>query len=234
MQSTIFASRAVTSEVRVMNFQHVGEALRYFENYWPLLGVDVLDDVDEGMLLASNEGRLRFVDAILNTLIEGQLDVPEAVILGGLSAIVDTTATILPYSIFAEDVPTWLRADVLSKMHTVFAEIFARRCDQTLASRATAPQSPWNQLCFMWWELLPRHGVPSEVFLEETDIAIVRLIGASLKVDHIACKESALHGLALWYAARPDDVRREIDKNAYFIPPALSDYALAARVGNLQ
>lgn len=217
-----------------MNFQHVGEALRYFENYWPLLGVDVLDDVDEGMLLASNEGRLRFVDAILNTLIEGQLDVPEAVILGGLSAIIDTTATILPYSIFAEDVPTWLRADVLSKMHTVFAENFARRCDQTLASRATAPQSPWNQLCFMWWELLPRHGVPSEVFLEETDIAIVRLIGASLKVDHIACKESALHGLALWYAARPDDVRREIDKNACFIPPALSDYALAARVGNLQ
>ncbi len=217
-----------------MNFQHVGEALRYFENYWPVLGVDVRDDIDEGMLLASNEGRLRFVDAILNTLIEGQFDVPEAVILGGLSAIVDTTATILPYSIFAEDVPTWLRADVLSKMHTVFAEIFARRCDQTLANRATAPQSPWNQLCFLWWELLPRHGVPSEIFLEETDIAIVRLIGASLKVEHIACKESALHGLALWYAARPDDVRREIDKNACFIPPALSDYALAARVGNLQ
>lgn len=217
-----------------MSFQHVGEALRYFENYWPVLGVDVRDDIDEGVLLASNEGRLRFVDAILSALIEGQLDVPEAVMLGGLSAIVDTTATILPYSIFAEDVPMWLRADVLNKMHTVFAEIFVRRCGQTLASRAIAPQSPWNQLCFMWWELLPRHGVPFESFLEETDIVIVRLIGALLKLDHLACKESALHGLALWFAARPDDVRREIDKNACFIPPVLSDYALAARAGNLQ
>ncbi len=234
MQSTSFASRVVTSEVRTMSFQQVAEALRYFEKYWPVLGVDVSDGIDEAMLLASNEGRLRFVDAILNALIEGQFDVLEAVILGGLRAIVDTTATMLPYSIFAEDVPASLRADVLGKMYTVFAEIFARRCDQTLASRAVAPRSPWNQLCFMWWELLPRHGVPSEAFLEETDLAIVRLIGATLDVNHIACKESALHGLALWYAARPDDVRRAIDKNACFIPLALSDYALAARAGNLQ
>ncbi|MFD2423647.1 hypothetical protein ACFSUI_05420 [Ralstonia solanacearum] len=66
-----------------MSFQHVVEALRYFEKYWPVLGADVSDGIDEAMLLASNEGRLRFVDAILNALIEGQFDVPEAVILGG-------------------------------------------------------------------------------------------------------------------------------------------------------
>ncbi|MEF9387451.1 hypothetical protein V4890_17765 [Ralstonia solanacearum species complex bacterium KE056] len=217
-----------------MDIQHVVDALNYFVEYQPLLGVEFSNDFDECVLLASDEARLQFVDAMLDAIVVGHSRVPERVALGGLRAIVDSSATMLPYSLFAEGVPSHLRTAVLTKMHAVFVEIFPQRCERLLAHRAAAPLPPWNLLCFMWWELLPRHGVPPVTFLAETDLTILQLMGSVLKVDHVACKEAALHGLALWQAARPGDVQGLIDRYAAYIPETLQDYALAAKTGSIQ
>ena len=218
-----------------MSIQYVDGALRHFLRHLPLLGVASSNDIDECILLATDEGRLRFVDAVLNAVVGEQLNGDsEAVALGGLRAIIDPAATMLSYSIFAEGVPTGLRSSVFIKMHSVFAEVFARRCDPILAHRATSPLSPWNQLCFMWWETLPRHGVPTVPFLVKTDLALLELMGRVLEVDHVACKEAALHGLALWQAGRPDEVRSVIEEHASAIPLVLQEYALAAKAGYLQ
>ncbi len=217
-----------------MDFQHINDALSYFSKHQPLLEVGDSADFDECMLPVSDESRLRFIDAMLDAIVSEKSTVPERIALGGLRAVVDTTATMLPYSLFAEGVPGHLRTSVLAKMYVVFAKIFPQRCALILAHRASDPISPWNLLCFMWWELLPRHGVPPLTFLEETDLAILGLMESVLQVDHVACKESALHGLGLWKAARPDDVRRAIDRQAEHIPTVLQQYALAAKDGGIQ
>ena len=191
-------------------------------------------DIDECILLASNEGRLRFVDALFNAIICGQSEIPAEIALGGLTAIVNPYVTELPYSLFAEDVCVSLRFSVLAKMGVVFTEIFPRRCEPLIACHATASQNPWNSLCFMWWDVLPRHGVPAEAFLAEVDLAILELMGAVLAVDHIACKEAALHGLGHWQVAYPDEVENVIDRHYAAIPDVLRGYALAAKSGNVQ
>lgn len=216
-----------------MSIQAVDDALHYFLKIQSLLGVTSSVDIDECVLLASNDGRLRFAGAILDAIVGEPAITPEIVVLGGLRAIVDPAATILSYSLFAEDVSSELRTSVLAKMRSVFTEIFPCRCEPILAHRATSAISAWNSLCFMWWEILPRHGVPDLPFLHEADSAILELMGGVLEVEHLACKEAALHGLGLWQPACPEVVRSVIEAHSNAIPDVLREYAESAKTGNL-
>ncbi|WAC74284.1 hypothetical protein OU995_06065 [Roseateles sp. SL47] len=63
---------------------------------------------------------------------------------------------------------------------------------------------------------------------------IVEIMGGVLELDHVACKEAALHGLAHWQVGLPDEVRSVIERHSESMPPLLRDYASAAKVGNLQ
>ncbi len=216
-----------------MSIEYVDEALTYFSDYQTLLGNELRNEVQESILFASDEGRLRFMQAMLDTIIRTQHDIPDAVILGGLRAVIDPTATLLPYSLFSETTGEPQRREVLWQMRKVFAEIFARRCDPNLVHNAINPISPWNLLCFMWWELLPRHGVPRVSAFESFDFAALSLMGELVELDHVACQEAALHGLALWQCAYPDEVQRIIKQHAPTIPAELQNYASKAMTGDL-
>ena len=110
-----------------MSIEYVDEALTYFSDYQTLLGNELRNEVQESILFASDEGRLRFMQAMLDTIIRTQHDIPDAVILGGLRAVIDPTATLLPYSLFSETTGEPQRREVIWQMRKVFADIFARR-----------------------------------------------------------------------------------------------------------
>lgn len=216
-----------------MSIEFVDEALGSFQEYRPLLGVELCTDVEESISLASDVGRLRFMAGMLDAIIREEHSLSETVILGGLRALVDPAAAMLSYSLFAESADSDLRSSVLEMMQKVFAVIFCKRCDQVLAHRGKSHLSPWNLLCFMWWELLPRHGVPRVPTLDSFDLAILRMMGDLINLDHIACKEAALHGLALWHSAYPEKVQEIIVQHAPAISSNLREYALKAQEGDL-
>ena len=147
--------------------------------------------------------------------------------------MVDPAATILPYSFVAESCDLDLRSALLEKMKNAFAVIFSKRCDPILAHSTKNHLSPWNLLCFMWWELLPRHGVPRIAALDNFDLAILRTMGELIDLSHLACKEAALHGLSLWQSSYPEKVPEIIDQHAPAIPSSLRNYALKAKAGDL-
>lgn len=215
-----------------MSIHSIDEALSYFAHLKPLLNLSSSVDIEDGILLASNSDRVRFARGMLDAIV-GDANVPDLVALGGLRSIVDPAATMLPYSLFAEDVLESDRISVLRRMRAVFTDLFPRRCLPLIAHNASVPIPPWNSLCFMWWELLPRHGATSLVSLTEIDRALLDLMAELIEEHHIAVKESALHGLGHWHASWPDEVRSRIDDHAQAIPMVLRDYALAARWGGL-
>jgi hypothetical protein len=216
-----------------MSIEFVDEALGYFQECQALLGVELCVEVEESILLASDDGRLRFMAGVFDAIIREKNSLSERVILGGLRALVDPAATMLSYSLFAESGSLDLRSSVLEMMQKVFAMIFSKQCDQVLAHSEKKHLSPWNLLCFMWWELLPRHGVPRIAALDNFDLTILRMMGDLINLDHVACKEAALHGLALWQSAYPEKVQEIIDQHAPAIPSDLQEYALKARRGDL-
>jgi hypothetical protein len=85
----------------------------------------------------------------------------------------------------------------------------------------------------MWWELLPRHGVPITAYLEKIDLTLLETMGDLIDLDHVACKEAALHGLALWQVAYPEKVAEIIREHSGSIPHNLMNYAKKASLGDL-
>jgi hypothetical protein len=119
-------------------------------------------------------------------------------------------------------------------MHHVFSAVFASRCSDTLSHITPTPLISYNGICYMWWDVLPRHGVPARQDLRAIDEAILETLAKILSPDSVACKESALHGLGHWHVRYPEGVEGIIERFASRIPAELKQYARDARTGGIQ
>ena len=71
----------------------------------------------------------------------------------------------------------------------------------------------------------------------EMERSVLKLMQRTLDIDHLACRESALHGLGHWKFEHPDEVELIIDnwleKHKNTISNPLKEYAEAARTGRI-
>jgi hypothetical protein len=58
----------------------------------------------------------------------------------------------------------------------------------------------------MWWDIIPLYGRPNEPEWTEMDNEILGVLESTLKLDSLACQESALHGLGNWHLYYPGRV----------------------------
>lgn len=89
-----------------------------------------------------------------------------------------------------ESIASSLRHRVVNSFEILFRELFARRCSPVLGHR-NETGSPLNSACYMWWDWDCWYPTPSSALLE--------VMRSTLAIDHVACQESALHGLGHWY-----------------------------------
>jgi hypothetical protein len=122
-------------------------------------------------------------------------------------------------------------------MSRLYSQLFARFCRHELGQLATRKMgTSLNAACYMLWDvavLKPRPDVPSE---REVDAACLDVMRGTLNLPHLACQESALHGLGHWqhaYAARVADIVDEFLRSNRGMPPALLVYARSAREGRI-
>lgn len=157
----------------------------------------------------------------------------EAQVAVGLRYLIDPFGGI-GYAYLDALVPERDRIETVKSMMSVFERLFAGVCvDKLPVSKADSKVSPYSYLCFMWWDIFPRHGVPRDDAMKSLDLAILQTIEAILLIENTACQESALHGLSHWWPAEAEIVEAAIDK---FLPRALPNLlplAEAARNGNI-
>ena len=190
--------------------------------------------MEDRIARSNSTEHLNFLQAMLVEVLSNSEKISEEILLGCLQLVVDAGATFLPYSLFSEDAPLQLRLELINSMYECFAKIFAKYCEPCPIHDEGADIPPWSTLCYMWWELLPRHGVPKVAALREIDAAILAVLRKILLLDHIACKRAALHGLALWQISYPDEIRSIISEHSINIPLTLKALALKAATGNTQ
>jgi hypothetical protein len=86
----------------------------------------------------------------------------------------------------------------------------------------------------MWWDTMPVYGGPVLAGRQALHLAALEAMAAILKLDSIACQESALHGLGHWHRIFPQQTEIVIDEflslNAK-ARPELRTYARSARCG---
>lgn len=131
-------------------------------------------------------------------------------------------------------VPEADRVKAVRLMAFVFERLFAVVCtNSTPVSSATLPREPYANLCYMWWDIFPRHGVPRRDDMAALDAAILQTMVGILSLDNVACQESALHGLGHWYSAKPELVEGAIARFIPHVSPILLPFAEAASSGNI-
>ncbi len=147
-------------------------------------------------------------------------------------------------------------------METLYRGLFAEHCAPTL-SHLESSENPLNVVCYMWWDLLPwgdyedlvrPDGAPAEdeddvEFLESRvvpeklaqfrllHLAMLETLREILRIDHLACREGALHGLGHLQELYPHEVSQIVQEFLYgekALPAELIIYAEAAAEGAVQ
>lgn len=151
----------------------------------------------------------------------------------GLWLLADPSCSNHMFALLKESVSWEARRQCLRSFYTLFANLFAIRCPSYLlhlAAHKTEPPSPLNLICYMWWDLVPLHGVHKAI--DQECMAVIRKI--LLTISNEACIESALHGLGHWHVYCPDEVEQIIEEFLCTQPnisPELFAYAQEAQKG---
>jgi hypothetical protein len=126
----------------------------------------------------------------------------------------------------------------VSSIGALFARLFARRCSQHLSHLGEPGAGALNGICYMLWDVAPLPRFHDHATLEAVNLAAIEVMEGCLKLDHDACRESALHGMGEvhWFRPIRPRIQRAIDAflaNAPGLRPELVDYALNARSGRV-
>jgi hypothetical protein len=167
------------------------------------------------------------IGAYADRFTEGQL-------CSGLEYLINPSCGDVCYSFLDEAVGDSDRVAALASMYEVFNVVFRPRCTSAVSHNATSPIRPYNRICYMWWDVFPRHGIPARTAFNSLDKAILDTLEKILWLDSIPCKESALHGLGHWHVGNPMSVEGVIDRGEPQIPEILKRYAASAKVGSVQ
>jgi hypothetical protein len=140
-------------------------------------------------------------------------------------------------SLFGQGVLGSQRQRCISAMGLLFEHYFANRCTSHLSHIDEPDANPLNATCYMWWDFIAHWADSPEGRIgSEMDSEILATMEQILKLNHDACRESALHGLGHWHHFCPAEVATIIDR--FLAPstnlrPELHTYALNARTGHV-
>lgn len=155
----------------------------------------------------------------------------------GLYYLVDNGAGGYCRFLIDGSVPIDARVTCIAAMKTLFARIFDPRCAPVLSNLDEAPGNRLNQICYMWWDIIPLGAASKPSHADPIHQACLDVMRETLKLRSPACQENALHGLGHWARAYPEFTAAAID--AYLadnpdLRPELVRYAQAARSGCIQ
>jgi hypothetical protein len=158
----------------------------------------------------------------------------ESQFCSGLEYLVNPACSDHCYFLLDQSVKAQNRIEVMTAMYEVFDGVFANKCNDVLMHSTSGQGNRYNYICYMWWDVFPRHGAPAKRELANTDRQILNVLARIVELKSVACKEAALHGLGHWYFGYPELVEEIIDANRSSIPANLVQYAQDARVGRVQ
>jgi hypothetical protein len=138
------------------------------------------------------------------------------------------------FALMELNVPWPARQRCIRSFQSLYRDCFAKRCTSHLSHLDEPGAGPLNAVCYMWWDVLPVAGRPQDPAYQEMNQAILQVMEAALKLDSIACQESALHGLGHWhlqYSSEVEEIIQGFLQRNKALPENLRKYALSAMSG---
>jgi len=134
-------------------------------------------------------------DTVLQPFSDGQVN-------QGLHYLISNLGSGYSYVLLDTTVPLAARLRCIGAMAALFDRCFARRCSSHLSHLDEPGRSPLNSICYMWWDVLPLHGLahhkPDHPDGSELDHAILNVIRHTFEIEAVACQESGVIGVCEW------------------------------------
>ena len=134
--------------------------------------------------------------------------------------------------------PIPLRQRAIRALVPLYEDCFRPRCLAALSHLGEAVENPLNGACYMYWDVCPLYAQSEKAEHQIMDDECLRVMEATLQIDHDACRESALHGLGHWQHDYPSRVTSIIeyglDPVRNRLRPEVLSYAGAASRGCVQ
>jgi len=145
----------------------------------------------------------------------------------GLQYLINPSCGSISYLYLDSSIDFDLRKNAIMSMEIVFRDVFSHiSAKHGLYQDTQDTILSYRRVCYMWWDMFPRHGIPRQPSMEKTDDVICQAIYSILKIDSLACQESALHGLGHWYFSRPDEIMSVVQSFLPNAPVELKRYAM--------
>lgn len=156
-------------------------------------------------------------------------------ISAGLRYLLNASVGSMAPVLFERSVPLDSRTRCVASMLSLFENLFARHCNKVIpfSSRQDVQANSFDWMCYMWWDIFPRHGIPRIFELDLLDDVILDTVDRILDIENFACKESAIHGFGHWQISYPNRVANAL-RDRFRIPAGLHEYAELALLGRVQ
>jgi hypothetical protein len=156
----------------------------------------------------------------------------DAQVAQGLWYLFDTSCSAYTTLLRHPDVPRSARERFATGLLSLYRDLFAVRCAPVVGHPSA---EGLNMTCYMLLDLSEALGPnPHDGATDELLLAAMEEV---LRIRHVACQDSALHGLGHWAAAYPEQVASIIDgypRATPSIPDELRQYALSAKSGQVE
>lgn len=161
---------------------------------------------------------------------------PDPQVAQGLNFLISPSCSNDMHALKDAKIPWQKRQRVIRAISVLFKDLFAKRCSPVLSAVDEKGGGPLNVVCYIWWDVIPLFGDPKEADHKDIDQEVLAVMKSALALDHVACQESALHGLGHWARHYPTQVGKMIDEflaGNTKLRPELKKYALQARAGRV-
>lgn len=152
----------------------------------------------------------------------------------GLTYLVNTSASGDNRWLCSTDVPIKDRVRCINSVAILFEKLFEPRCAPSLSHLSEADAGTLNCVCYMWWDVFPSLALAGDPDLPTLHDCALNVMERTLRLDSIACQESALHGLGHWHRDCGEQVTQIIDRfceSHSGADPRILAYARSARCG---
>ena len=193
-------------------------------------------DLDRPDWRASSQLTVEYLSTLFGHPLPSLAPYSDAQLNQGFWYLISSPCSNHMFAVTDEDVPLDLRINCVRSIRQVFEQLFSGLCSEHLLHLDEKGAAPLNLVCFMWWDLVPLLLEPDDSSKAAISRAALEVMDDTLKIDSIACQESALHGLGHWQLFYPDEVAEIVDRFLKENPdlrPELKEYALNAREGHV-
>ena len=211
-----------------------------FDNPVPEFGLAWYWDHDDWDPLSVPHAVTGYLTTALGNIAAVAAPYSDAQVAQALEYLVNNACSSHMFVLLDNSVALEARLDCVRAFFAVYRDLFAPRCSPHLGHLRTGANAgpeganPLDTICYMWWDIFPIGGAPSDPDGDALNRAALWVMEQTLTLDSDACREGALHGLGHWMPYYPHEATHMIDAFLARTPelrPELHSYALAARGG---